>query len=194
MLLLFASETFKEFPVDSRLRMRYAVSNYGRILSFTDKIEEGRILKGSSVDGYRVIRFKVKDENSDKIINLHKFVYKLVAYYFVPRTSEDQMHVIHLDRQRDNDHESNLKWVTKEEMLAHFKSSPRVIEAKRKLVEHNLKSDGKKLTVSQVMLLKKRLQDPERKTRLKILAKQFGISEMQLHRIKTGENWGHIKV
>ena len=194
MLRLFASETFKEFPVDERLRMRYAVSNYGRILSFTDSIENGRILKGSTVDGYKVIRFKVKDEARDKIVNLHKFVYKLVAYYFVPRTDEEQLHVIHLDRQRDNDLASNLKWVTREEMLQHFKTSPRVIEAKRKLIEHNIKSDGKKLTVNQVMLLKKRLLDPERKTRLKILAKQFGISEMQLHRIKTGENWGHIKV
>ena len=32
-----------------------------------------------------------------------------------------------------------------------------------------------------------------RKTRLKIIAKRFGVSEMQLHRIKTGENWGHVK-
>jgi len=27
---------------------------------------------------------------------------------------------------------------------------------------------------------------------LKMIAKQFGISTMQLHRIKTGENWGHV--
>ena len=51
-----------------------------------------------------------------------------------------------------------------------------------------------KLTETQVIRLKKKLFDPNRRTRLKILAKQFGVSEMQLHRIKTGENWGHIKV
>jgi DNA-binding Xre family transcriptional regulator len=45
-----------------------------------------------------------------------------------------------------------------------------------------------------VKRLKKKLLDPNRKTRYKILAKQFGVSEMQLHRIKTGENWGHIIV
>jgi len=44
------------------------------------------------------------------------------------------------------------------------------------------------------MLLKKKLLDPGRKTRMKILAKQFGVTEMQLHRIKTGENWGEVKV
>jgi DNA-binding Xre family transcriptional regulator len=38
------------------------------------------------------------------------------------------------------------------------------------------------------------LSDPNRKTRLKIIAKRFGVSEMTLQRIKTGENWGHIKI
>ena len=27
----------------------------------------------------------------------------------------------------------------------------------------------------------------------KKLAEQFGVSDMQIYRIKTGENWGHIK-
>jgi predicted DNA binding protein len=79
-------------------------------------------------------------------------------------------------------------------MLAHAKASPFVIEAKKKLIEHKIKSDGNKLTVTEVMRLKKKLLDPNRKTRLKIIAKKFGVSEMTLHRIKTGENWGHIQV
>jgi hypothetical protein len=29
---------------------------------------------------------------------------------------------------------------------------------------------------------------------LKKIAEQFDISEMQLYRIKSGENWGHVKV
>ena len=29
---------------------------------------------------------------------------------------------------------------------------------------------------------------------MRIIAKQFGISEMQLYRIKSGENWGHVKI
>jgi uncharacterized protein YjcR len=32
------------------------------------------------------------------------------------------------------------------------------------------------------------------KTRLKMIAKQFGVSDMQIHRIKTGENWSHVKI
>ena len=63
-----------------------------------------------------------------------------------------------------------------------------------KVREIKLKTDGPKLTITRVKHLKKILNDPERKTRLKILAKQLGISEMQVSRIKRGENWGHIKV
>ena len=36
--------------------------------------------------------------------------------------------------------------------------------------------------------------DPKRKLTHKQLAEKFGVSEMQLHRIKSGENWGHINV
>jgi hypothetical protein len=28
---------------------------------------------------------------------------------------------------------------------------------------------------------------------MKQIAEHFGISEMQLYRIKSGENWGHVK-
>jgi hypothetical protein len=28
---------------------------------------------------------------------------------------------------------------------------------------------------------------------MKILARQFGVSEMQLYRIKSGENWSSVK-
>jgi hypothetical protein len=79
-------------------------------------------------------------------------------------------------------------------MLAHRKQSPYMIKAKINQREHKIKSDGRKLTVTKVMHLKKLIFDPKRKTRLKMLAKQFGISEMQVSRIKSGENWGHIKI
>jgi hypothetical protein len=29
---------------------------------------------------------------------------------------------------------------------------------------------------------------------VRLIAKQFGISETQLYRIKSGENWSHIKI
>ena len=193
MLRFFATETFKEISFDGKLQLRYAISNYGRLVSYTDKPEDGRFIKGTTVKGYRIFRYKIRDADNN-LKSRHFFYYKLVADYFLTKTSDDQVFVLHLDRNRANDYVGNLKWATRAEMLAHSKASPYVIEAKKKLIQHKIKSDGTKLTETQVIMLKKKLLDPNRKTRLKIIAKQFDVSVMTLHRIKTGENWGHIKV
>ena len=192
MIRIYPGEIFKEIEIDYPLKFRYAVSNRGRLISFSDKFEAGKLLIGASSDGYRTLRYSMRENG--KIKGRHIFVYKLVAQFFIPKTSDEQQHVLHLDFSRDNDIVLNLKWATYDELQAHRKKSPHVINAKRKLLEHNLKSDGRKLTITKVIYLKKLLQDPNRKTRLKMLAKQFGISEMQVCRIKSGENWGYIKV
>jgi hypothetical protein len=164
------------------------VSNYGRILSFKHEFKDGRILKGARSDGYPTLCYKTMVNGKQK--SHCYFVFRLVADLFIPKTSEDQTQVLHLDFSRDNDKVDNLKWATKEEMMAHTRKSPNVIRAKSvKRVGYGLK-----LTSTQVIHIKKRLQDPKRKTRIKMLAKQFGVSEMQINRIRTGENWGHIKV
>ncbi|GEP51386.1 hypothetical protein FNO01nite_20580 [Flavobacterium noncentrifugens] len=189
MLRFKTSETFREIVIDAPLKMRYAVSNYGRLISYTQTFEDGRELSGGRADGYRTLHYKIRDGESEKKKNKYIFLYRAVAEFFIPKTSDEQVYVLHLDRKRDNDHISNLRWATRAEMLEHSRTSPYVIAAKTRKVLGN-----GKLTSTQVIRLKKRLQDPKRKTRLRILAKEFGISEMQLRRIKTGENWGHIVV
>ncbi|HMI07968.1 MAG TPA: hypothetical protein VK528_10510 [Flavobacterium sp.] len=190
MLLLYFSEEFREIPIEDPLRKRYAVSNYGRLVSFNLSIkEDGKEIKGGRSDGYKTLHYRYTDKKGKKR-NKYIFLYKLIAEYFIPKDSEDQAHVLHLDYVRDNDKVNNLKWATREEMLAHSRKSPHVIASRvRKTVR-----DGRKLTTTQVIRLKKQLLDPQRKTRMKILAKQFNVSEMQLYRIKSGENWGHIVV
>jgi DNA invertase Pin-like site-specific DNA recombinase len=79
-------------------------------------------------------------------------------------------------------------------MRVHATHDPAVNAAVKKFQEYNIKRDGAKLTSTAVIRTKKLILNPYQKTRLKIIAKQFGISEMQLYRIKTGENWGHIQV
>ncbi len=192
MIRFYPNEVFREVEIDYPLLMRYAVSNRGRLISFTKEFKDGTVLKGGLADGYRTLRYKIRQDG--KLYNKTLYIYKLVAELFIPKTAEDQLYVIHLDHSRDNDTVSNLKWVNYEERLVHYRKSPAVIKSKLKLIEHNIKSDGRKLTSTDVIRLKKILNKPNRKTRIKILAKQFGISEMQIHRIKTGENWGHIKV
>jgi hypothetical protein len=192
MVRSYVNEKWKEFKVHKSLKLRYAISNFGRLLSFTDKFENGRLLKGSKIDGYPIFTYKIRIKNKAKHVKL--YIHKIVAEQFLKRKSEDHVFVLHIDRHRSNNSADNLKWATREEMLEHNKTSPFVLAARKKLILHNRKRDGLKLTSTKVILLKKKLADPNRKTRLKILAKQFGISEMQLYRIKSGENWGHIKI
>jgi len=192
MVRFFATEKFKEISIEDPLQLRYAVSNYGRIISFKNNMEEGRLIKGSVTDGYRLFRYKIKV--NDKIKNKHLFLSKLVAGHFLDKASDDHKYVLHLDRNRSNDFVENLRWATKEEMLEHQRNSPFVKEARAKVLEEKKFKNGHKLTLTQVKFLKKELLNPNRKTRLKILAKKFGVSEMQLQRIRTGENWGHVEV
>ncbi len=191
-LKIYPGEEFREIELEDKLIFRYAVSNKGRLISFSDDMKNGRLLNGSRSDGYKMFRYRIR--KNGEVTNKHFFVCKLVAHLFVPKQSEDQTYVLHLDRVRDNDDYRNLRWATREEMIEHSRKSPFVIQAKKNLLEHNIKSDGKKLTVTKVILIKKLLAKPDRKTRLKMIAKQFGVSEMQIRRIKSGENWGHIKI
>lgn len=80
--------------------------------------------------------------------------------------------------------------MTPEENAAHQQSSPYVI-AEQKMRKTRVRKSGLKLDSSQVMLIKKQLKRgiPNRR-----IAKNFKVSEMQIHRIKTGENWSHIVV
>lgn len=193
MIRSFPNEKWKEFELEYKTRFRYAISNYGRLISFKDKIENGLLLKGSLSDGYSILRYKMT--KGKKIVNRQLFVRKLVAENFLPKPKKDQVFVLLLDRNRTNNYVGNLKWATKEEMLAHMNKSPMVIAARKKMNEEKNKlGKGQKLTSSVVKIIKKKIQNPNRKTRMKIIAKQFGISEMQLYRIKSGENWGHVTI
>lgn len=178
-----------------KLRNKYSVSNYGRIASYPKELEKGKLLKGSLVDGYPVFRYKqfYKTELGTVVKNKQMFVHKLVAEYFSVRPSEDHKYVIHLDYNKMNNHVSNLKWSTKREMELHQQRNPNVLKAREER-KNRKPYKGHKLNATQVKRLKKKIFDPNRKTRLKILAKQFGISEMQLYRIKSGENWSHVTI
>jgi len=192
MLRIFVTETFKEVHLDASLKLRYAISNFGRLISFKETFEDGRLLKGTTINGYRILHYKIRKD--DEVKTQHTFFYNLVAQQFLVKTNEEQLFVLHLDRNRANDCVDNLKWATREEMLEHSRNSPYVKEGRKVTAEKRTKANGSKLTQTEVILLKKRMLDPNRKTRVKMLAKQFGVSEMQLHRIKTGKNWGHVKV
>ena len=192
MFKVLVGEKFKELNLEEGLKNKYAISNYGRLVRYTEEIEDGAELKGSKVNGYKVFRYKTSING--KIKNYSKMFSRMVAENFLDEPNSDQIYLLHKDYVKDNCQATNLFWATKEEFRNHFMNSPLYDQGVKKSIETRKKMDGVKLTTTQVIRIKKLINDPNRKTRLKLIAKQFGISEMQLYRIKSGENWSHIKI
>lgn len=173
------NEQWKEYFEEGWLETdRYLISNYGRIKRRKYGSEEFTLNKGSILNGYTTISGR---RASDKK-TVNRYLHKVIGDLFLRRL-EKQDYVIHLDYNKLNNKANNLRWATGEEKNAHLKKDPARINRKT----------NTKLTETQVIRLKRILNDPNRKTRLKLIAKQFGVSEMQLHRIKTGENWSEVK-
>lgn len=176
----FSAEKWKELPLKkSADQRRYAISNFGRIASFTGKIDEGTVLKTRLTQRYPSITIKVGGKN------VNYYIHRLVAEHFTRKPSPKHRFVIHLDHKKENNQAKNLRWVTHSAQIAHAKKDPAFIAQLTPF-------QGKKLNADRVKVIKKKLANG--KTRIKVLAKQFGISEMQLYRIKSGENWSHVKV
>jgi hypothetical protein len=178
------NEVWKDLQIKNKsaLRKKYAVSNMGRVISYYEEIADGKLLSGSTVEGYTVLN--VKPADSYQSLYLHREVAKL----FSKRPSRNHKYVIHLDHDKKNNKATNLQWATKEEMETHQQSSPAKIAYKEK--QRN-RVTGLKLNITKVKSIKRLLAKPGRKT-MKQIAEQFDISEMQLYRIKSGENWSHV--
>lgn len=158
---------------------KYAITNHGRVIRYHTKIEDGEFIKHFHFPaGYPGVFLMVNGKRTNAL------VHRLVATMFLPKPSRDQVFVIHIDRDPTNNNYKNLKWVNKEGHLAHAMGSQRWIDSYR-----NLRTS--KLTESKVRELKKKMKAG--KTPVKVLAKKYGVSDMQLYRIRSGENWGWVK-
>lgn len=183
MIRNYPNELWKEIELDDRFKKvdKFIISNYGRIIKET---EDGKqiLLDQKYINGYEVFYVKLSNEKSKRrAVYLHK----LMAQTFLEE-SEEHRFVIHKDYDKKNNHLDNLQWATKREKEVHQFKNP-LYKTREKFIPPNAK-----LNAGRVKLIKRKLFDPNRKTRLKMIAKQFGISEMQLQRIKTGENWGEV--
>ena len=126
----FLIEQWKEYPIQVPGKVRYAVSTHGRLKSFTDTIQSGKILRGAPTEGFLFLRY-VRISNSKKKYFSHS-IHKMVAELFISKKSEDQEYVLHLDYDKMNNQLYNLKWATYKEMRAHGHKSPAVKEAFKK--------------------------------------------------------------
>jgi hypothetical protein len=74
-------------------------------------------------------------------------------------------------------------------MIGHQQDSPAKMAYKEKQAN---RTEGLKLTAGQVKKIKSTLNNKNRNITIKQLAKNYGVSEMTMYRIKSGENWARI--
>jgi hypothetical protein len=157
---------------------KYEVSNYGRLKSYCQDTKNGKVLNPSQIGGFKVVSLKIGGKSK------HHLVHKLVAEAFLFKESADHTVVIHLDWNKANNHYTNLQWHTKSDSYKRM----------HKRLQEERKKKGKVVTYSklkpeEVALIKSML---ERGVKQKLIAKMFCVSEMQITRIKRGENWSEI--
>ena len=186
MIKKVSGETWKHlnFPGWKQLRNRYALSSKGRIASYkTDIFADGKLLNGSLTTGYRTL-------------NLHRpgskgtlYVHREMARLFLPKPTAGKKYEVHLNHHKLDNSIRNLRWFSQEEMISHQQTSPARMAYKQKQAE---KAMGLKLSAADVKKIKTILANARRTITIRQLAARYGVSEMTLYRIKSGENWSAV--
>lgn len=186
MIKKLAGETWKllTFSGWKKLRNKYAVSNFGRIVSFKKNVlEDGKLLSGSITTGYRTLNLH-RPDNKGTI-----YIHREMAALFLKKSSAKQKYVIHKNHKKLDNNIKNLAWATLEQMMKHQQKSPAKIAYKEKQAN---RTEGLKLTATQVKKIKAILNSKNRNITIKKLAEKYAVSEMTMYRIKSGENWARI--
>jgi|SRR5690606_13896533 hypothetical protein len=181
-----AGEIWKplQFPGWKNLRKKYALSSLGRIASYTEDIyKDGKLLQGSLTTGYRTLNLHRPGNNGTL------YIHREVARLFLKKPSPKHKYVIHKNHNKLDNAVKNLKWATLPEMIEHQQKSPAKIAYKKVQAS---RTTGLKLNAAKVKAIKKILNDENRKITIKALADKYGVSEMTMYRIKSGENWARI--
>lgn len=167
-----------------QLRNRYAVSNTGRIASYKENIlEDGKLLEGSLTTGYRTLNLH-RPNNKGTL-----YVHREMAKLFLKKPSPKEKFVIHINHNKLDNKVKNLRWASLDEMINHQQESP---AKKAYKIKQANRSEGLKLTAIQVRKIKTMLTNKSRRLTIRQLADQYGVSEMTMYRIKSGENWARV--
>lgn len=181
MITSYRNEVWKIIEFDDRIsdNEKFKISNYGRIINL--KTDKEFLVKKYYINGYQNLPLKQKKNGKQT----SRYVHKLVAEHFLEKN--DGVCVIHLNYDKTDNRVENLKWATKREKELHQFNNP-TWEA---VVKKRGEKIGK-LTKGKVKIIKRQLQN--KNNRLSMIAKRFGVSDMQIHRIKTGENWSSVEI
>ena len=173
-----------QFSGWKQLRKKYALSSQGRIASYSEDIhEDGKLLEGSLTTGYKTLNLHRPGNNGTL------YIHREIARLFIKKSSPKYRYVIHSNHNKLDNSVKNLKWSTLDEMIEHQQNSPAKIAYKK--VQANRKV-GLKLSADQVKGIKRVLSNKNRSVTIRQLAEKYGVSEMTMYRIKSGENWSRV--
>src|SRR5690606_15215999 len=173
-------EEWKEITFDDNIseNEKFKISNYGRIINC--KLDKEILVKKYFINGYQ--NLPVKQKKNGK--HTSRYVHRLVAEHFLEKNDGEE-YVIHLNYDKTDNRVENLKWATKREKELHQFSNPNW----EKVIKERNKKIGK-LSEGKVKIIKRQLKN--NRARINMIAKRFGVSDTQIHRIKKGENWSSV--
>ena len=164
------------------------LKNSGEDLEMKSKLREKRdeLIQKRKKQNHRI--------DKKRCINFAILKHKAVAELFLPKPdSDDKKFIIHKDFDKENNSVENLEWANQEELNIRYQQHPKnVLYAfKKQFVEAKPNTKMGKLSETDVLTIKTRLKKGDS---YKKLAARFNVSDMQIHRIKSGENWSHVKL
>ncbi len=186
MIKKLAGETWRPLTFSGwkQLRNRYAVSSKGRIASYKENIiEDGKLLSGSLTTGYRTLNLHRPDDKGTL------YIHREMARIFLKKPTPKSTFVIHKNHNKLDNNIKNLRWASLDQMIKHQQESPAKVAYKKMQAK---RTEGLKLTSGQVKKIKNILGNRKRNITIKKLAQNYGVSEMTMYRIKSGENWARI--
>jgi hypothetical protein len=150
---------------------KYHASSLGRLKN----VRTGRIVNGENNKGYR--RLDVWDEKTKSPYRI--FVHRMILMAFVPNPLSKPC-ANHKNGIRDDNRIDNLEWATHQENIKHAN--------KTGLSKIGSQRSWAKLDEDKVKEIRLLLQDGVLQ---KNIAKQFGVSQTGISKIKIGLTWTH---
>lgn len=161
----------------------YQVSNMGQVRSL-DRLDsrgykyKGRTVKPSTSKGYQYAH----------LCKLSKYttisIHRLVALAFIPNP-DNLPQVNHIDGNKQNNHVSNLEWVTEKENINHAWDNGLATNSG----ENNVLA---KLTEDDVRFIRSNYNPAIPEFGQKALAEKFGVKQPVISKVVHRKSWKHV--
>ena len=167
----------KELEINDPFGFGYHIDEYGNVFNLKKNRKKTIINTHRDKDGYLRCALICQTTSFSKMVYVHRIVAMIYCEGY-----QKSLVVNHKDGIRDNNHYSNLEWITPADNERHA----RKVLGKRLLGE---KASRHKLKTNQVLAIRVMINDGKR---LKLISEKYNVSTATISRIKRGVCWNHI--